>query len=167
LTQNAGVDRHPDWQPLTKFAGDANDVSVDVVETPLTVSAQEPKLVSFGSLFPGNAVYAMRAPVKVVSGHDGGYQLWVTRTPFAQPVDIPLGIRCAEAPPAGATCDLTAAGTGAASAIPTTNSIKLGHRSGATTSDGDVWQTDLVLGPIPPIAPGSYHSRVTYTAVGF
>jgi hypothetical protein len=133
-------------------------VTADVVST-ITVTA--PALVSFGSLAVGETAGPVAAPVNVKS-NAGGYQLSVTRTVFTNG-DLPLSV--ASAAPADPAQVLDLSGL---TAIPTSGSVDIGHRSGSITPDaGDTWPLSLTLGPVPATATGTHASIVTFTAVGF
>jgi hypothetical protein len=133
-------------------------VTADVVST-ITVTA--PALVSFGSLAVGETGGPAAAPVNVKS-NAGGYQLSVTRTAFTNG-DLPLAIQSAAPPEPEMLLDLSGL-----TAIPTSGSVDIGHRSGSITPDaGDTWPLSLVLGPVPATATGTHASIVTFTAVAF
>jgi hypothetical protein len=127
-----------------------------------TLAVSAPASIAFPRLLPGQTSAPVSSAVTVTSNDPAGYQLSVSRTPFT-PADIPLAIQ-SSAPGAGMALDLL---LGVATAIPTSGSLAVGHRSGTIAGpSGDVWPTSLVLGPVPNVSAGTYSATVTYTVVG-
>jgi hypothetical protein len=131
-----------------------------------------PTAISFSNLAVGATSPSSPAPVVVTSNASTGYQLTVTRTPFANSggganadnVDIPLVISnpgLAGVAPAGTTpAAVNVAVPTSASAV-----IGSGNPGHITGISGDTWNLGLMLGPVPFTQDGLRTSTVTFTAV--
>jgi len=115
--------------------------------------------LGFGNLDIGATSSPLTASVGVTTNDTAGYTLSVTRSLFTGgdiPLSLtPLGVTT------GASFDISTA-----SSIPTSGSLGIGRRLGATSGAGDTWQFGLALGPVPFVQDGPHSSTLTFTALG-